>query len=392
MKKLCKAISFVLLFVLGICIFSACNSNDPHYFDRVCAYSFWDNKGDESIAQYKIYEIMDSFFSKDSSIENGKAVGADGKTKKVLFLGWDGARADALANIFYDENNFETNNYNYRVDDYSGLQQLKKEGGLYLAYAGGEKGSASEQQSSTCAGWTSELTGGWNTLHGVNTNDDEKKKDVDTIMLKYAKMGFNTVLAFDWGQLFDTTLVSEVEYLMQHSEVSMRLKDIDRLKAITNADIMKNEELKNEKDIRAKSIEHYNAVAMEEEIHPQAKYDIAMRDYLLDRIEQGDDFVGGIFHRLDTNGHTMGFGNQNAHYVNAVRNADSYLYQMMQAIEKREKYENENWLIIVTADHGGSGKGHGEQVYEHRTIWIASNQAISPDYFGKGYDGYLERG
>ena len=55
-----------------------------------------------------------------------------------------------------------------------------------------EKGTESAQETSTCAGWTSELTGGWKTLHGVDSNNDVKKADVDTIMLKYAKLGVAT--------------------------------------------------------------------------------------------------------------------------------------------------------------------------------------------------------
>lgn len=32
-----------------------------------------------------------------------------------------------------------------------------------------------------------------------------KKADVDTIMLKYAKLGVATGFAFDWGEYFDVT-------------------------------------------------------------------------------------------------------------------------------------------------------------------------------------------
>lgn len=51
---------------------------------------------------------------------------------------------------------------------------------------------------------------------------------------------------------------------------------------------------------------------------------------------------------------------------------------------------NEEWLVIVTADHGGSGRGHGKQIYEHRTIWMATNMKVDESLYGKGYDGYKE--
>ena len=40
--------------------------------------------------------------------------------------------------------------------------------------------------------------------------------------------------------------------------------------------------------------------------------------------------------------------------------------------------------------HGGSGRDHGAQVYEHRTTWVACNREIDSRYFGNGYDGYNE--
>lgn len=386
MKKFCIVMIAAVLIITVM--LAGCTGEDKEYFKRVSAYSFWDNEGSEAIAQYKFYNIMDNFFA-EGEIVDGNCV-KDGKTRKILFLGMDGVRADALVNIMYDADEFETNGYNYPATEYSGINALKNEGGLYIAYAGGEKGKDSEQETSTCAGWTSELTGAWNTTHGVNHNDDPKNDQKDTIMLKYAKMGLNTGLAFDWGQLFDLTLSVEVSYLLNNPDTPMILRDTDRPKAQSVADIMKNENLKKEEDILAKDLAHYNAVANDGEIHENAIYDVAMRDYLSERIESGDDFVGGIFHCPDTNGHTYGFSNEDNAYVNSVRNADVFVYQLLEQIKQRESTMNEEWLVIVTADHGGSGRGHGKQIYEHRTIWMATNIKVDESLYGKGYDGYKE--
>ena len=389
MKKFRQAVVIVLIICLAVCMLVGCSGEDKKYFEAVSSYSFWDNEGSQAIAQYKFYDIMDNFLLQ-GEIVDGSCV-KDGKIRKVLFIGWDGTRADAMSNLMFDANSTDTNEYNYPATEYSGINRLKSQGGLYLAYAGGEKGTDSEQESSTCAGFTSELTGGWNTLHGVNHNNDVKNTKADTIMLKYAKLGLNTSLAFEWGQYFDVTLRNEVSYLMENPDTPMVLRDIDRTVASSNADIMKNENLKKESDILAVDLAHYNAVAMTDSLHEYHGYDISMRDYVLDRINSGDDVVGGLFHSIDTNGHTTGFGNTNPHYVNCIRNADAYLYTILKAVEQREEDYNEDWLVIVTADHGGSGRGHGLQIYEHRTIWVASNKSIDPSYFGKGYDGYREQ-
>lgn len=215
MKRFVKSIFIAVFAVTVAASLTGCVETDKKYFETVGNYSFWDNAKEESVAQYKFYDAVDRFLS-EGSLTNGNAVGSDGKIRKVFYLGWDGTRADALTNIFYDENSFETNGYNHEVREFSGLHKLKSQGGLYLAYAGGEKGKDSEQQSSTCAGWTSQLTGGWNTLHGVDTNNDVKRKEVDTFVMKYAKLGLSTGLAFDWGQLFDLTLKEEVRYALQN--------------------------------------------------------------------------------------------------------------------------------------------------------------------------------
>ena len=246
MKKGRIISSMLVLIMASGFVLSGCGKADAKYFAKVSQYSFWDNQGAESIPQYQYYHIMDQFLSR-GTVQDGKLVDSEGKTLKVLFLGWDGVRADAIANLFYDANCFDTNGHNYEAASYSGLHRLKKTGGLYLAYAGGEKGTESAQETSTCAGWTSELTGGWKTLHGVDSNNDVKKADVDTIMLKYAKLGVATGFAFDWGEYFDVTLKNEVQYIMEHPDLPVTYRDIDRPRAGNVNEMLKNEGKKKEK-------------------------------------------------------------------------------------------------------------------------------------------------
>lgn len=55
----------------------------------------------------------------------------------------------------------------------------------------------------------------------------------------------------------------------------------------------------------------------------------------------------------DHSGHGTGFGNRNPLYVKAVTLCDKNAYKIIKAIESRPTYENEDWLIILTSDHGG---------------------------------------
>ncbi len=384
MKK--SFIISLIIIAITVCLaFSGCSGEDKAYFDKVSSYSFWDNEGSQAIAQYKFYNVVKDFLS-GGEIKDGSCVTEQGKTRKVLFIGWDGARADAMLNLFYD--GFDTNEYNYPLSDYSGLNLLKDEGGLYIAYAGGEKGTESQQETSTCAGWTSEFTGAWHTTHGVDTNNDVKDKNTDTFIMEYAKLGLNTSVAFEWGQLFDITWKEEIKYKMQNPDVPAVYCDINRACAANFEEVMKNENIQKEKDMWVENLELYNFVA-NDDIHEYSKTDLAMRDYLMQRINMDDDIVAGIFHTPDTNGHTYEFSNDCGQYVNSIRNSDAYTYQLVQLVKQRETQYNEEWLVIITADHGGSKNGHGKQILEHRTIWIACNQKLN-DYFGSGYDGYKE--
>lgn len=325
----------------------------PNYFEKVSAYSFWENTGDTSIPQYNVYNIVNDFLS-DGEIRDGQVIGKDGKVKKVAFFGFDGTRADAISNVLFDENSFDTNGYNYAAEK-SGLNELVKTGGIYLAYCGGEKGSETEQSTSTSASWTSQFTGVWNNKHGVKENDDVKNMEYKTFMLQYAEKGLKTSLAFDWGDYFDINLREEVKYLMANPDIDFTVCDTDR-KTETAAP----------ENMLAENLDLYNYVANPTP-SDKAPYDVYLRDYLLGRIEGGDDIVCGIFHNVDSNGHAYGFSNDVNQYVNSVRNCDGYAYDLIKAIEKREKENNEDWLIIIANDHGGKGQGHGKQTYEERT-------------------------
>ena len=51
---------------------------------------------------------------------------------------------------------------------------------------------------------------------------------------------------------------------------------------------------------------------------------------------------------------------------------------MISALKKRDHYLNENWLIIISTDHGGSEKTHGKNTPEHTTIfYIVSGKSAA---------------
>ena len=68
-------------------------------------------------------------------------------------------------------------------------------------------------------------------------------------MLKYAKLGVATGFAFDWGEYFDVTLKNEVQYIMEHPDLPVTYRDIDRPRAGNVNEMLKNEGKKKKKEL-----------------------------------------------------------------------------------------------------------------------------------------------
>ncbi|MEO6520293.1 MAG: alkaline phosphatase family protein [Mucilaginibacter sp.] len=72
--------------------------------------------------------------------------------------------------------------------------------------------------------------------------------------------------------------------------------------------------------------------------------------------ELGNDastLVVGEFNSVNTAGATYGYDNSFPQYKAAVLQFDQYLGQMLTALKARKNYAKENWLVIVTSNHGG---------------------------------------
>eukprot|EP00494_Astrolonche_serrata_P027500 UN27763 len=82
------------------------------------------------------------------------------------------------------------------------------------------------------------------------------------------------------------------------------------------------------------------------------------------------DIVFIDFDHPDSAGHSYGFTPDIPEYVDAIENVDTYIGLIITALEGRDNYDHEEWLIIITSDHGGNINGHGGQSIEERIIPI----------------------
>ncbi len=73
----------------------------------------------------------------------------------------------------------------------------------------------------------------------------------------------------------------------------------------------------------------------------------------------------------DHAGHAGGFsppGKKHDGYIKSIELADAWIGAMLDSIKKRPGFANEDWLIIVCADHGGWIGGHGDERAETYTV------------------------
>ncbi|MFF4140134.1 alkaline phosphatase family protein [Streptomyces sp. NPDC001698] len=81
---------------------------------------------------------------------------------------------------------------------------------------------------------------------------------------------------------------------------------------------------------------------------------------------------------VDGAGHSS--GSASTAYLNALRTADGQVAQMLDAVTSRPTYADEDWLIVVTADHGHTPTGgHGGNTpLERGTFVIAKGKGYEP--------------
>jgi len=102
-------------------------------------------------------------------------------------------------------------------------------------------------------------------------------------------------------------------------------------------------------------------------------------------LKEGDpDFLFLHLDDVDHAGHESGYSVAVPAYLEAIAQADRHVGAVLSAVRERPRYEEEDWLILVTTDHGGSGTSHGQDIPEHRTIFLivsgpsASHGTIEP--------------
>lgn len=89
---------------------------------------------------------------------------------------------------------------------------------------------------------------------------------------------------------------------------------------------------------------------------PQVSTDLAVKDstvsILTNQVSLGTIFVN--FREVIAAGANGGYVASNPNYKNAILKADEYVGNIITALKARKNYSDEEWLVVITSNHGGS--------------------------------------
>jgi predicted AlkP superfamily pyrophosphatase or phosphodiesterase len=257
---------------------------------------------------------------------------APAKKKKVVFIIADGIPADLLAKV-------KTPN----------LDAISRGSGYTRATVGGEKDGYSQSPTISAVGYNSLLTGVWANKHNVWDNDIKAPNYYyPTIFRLLKQVDTSKKIA-----VFSTWLDNRTKLVGEGLPATRNLKV----------------------DYHADGFE-LDSVAFPHD--KQSQYTHRIDDTvtsLADQCirEQGPDLTWLYLEYTDDMGHRYGDGPE---MKQAIGYVDDQLGRIWSAIQYRERNFKEDWMVIVTTDHGRdsiNGKGHGGQSERERTTWIATN-------------------
>lgn len=310
---LIAAAAALLLAVAAILALPRRERWNPAYLRALDRIDIYDNAVGDALPQTAAHDIIMEHFAKARE---------DGRTPKCLIVGYDGARAEALAEILPNE---------------SGIQALADGGGkVYHMYTGGEP--AARQLTDTAPGWAALLTGQWSKGEGgngvVSNGVNKPAQAPPVLMTALLEQGLarKSVFAVSWNGHFaddGATYKYDIQYAAQ-------------------------------KGLDARWITVEN--------------DRQTQESMLQAVREGADIVMGILEYCDHAGHGGGFGNRNPQYAEAFQRADRAALELIRAVKARPAAED--WLVVLTSDHGGIGRGHGSRHAVCRQVFFAVNQTV----------------
>lgn len=266
------------------------------------------------------------------------ALSLSAKTKKAVYIIIDGVPADMIERIHPQV-----------------IYDIASQGGYSRAYTGGEIGGYSETATISAIGYTNLLTATWYNKHNVGGNDNLKPNYNYWTIFRLAKeqpKDYKTALYSSWTDN-RTVLVGEGKEETGHLKIDY-VRDGYDLDTVSFP--------KREKELRIFDID--------EKVSKEAAEGIRC---------DAPDLSWVYLWYTDDAGHIEGNG---AFFDEYVQKADAEIGRIWDAVKYREANFDEEWMVVVTTDHGRTenGHNHGGQSLRERTTWISTNVPVNAHF------------
>ncbi|KQR93391.1 hypothetical protein ASG01_09390 [Chryseobacterium sp. Leaf180] len=128
-----------------------------------------------------------------------------------------------------------------------------------------------------------------------------------------------------------------------------------------------------------------NTIIQNADVKTNFSTDLAVKNAAVNALQNDNpDVLFVDFDDVDHAGHSYGFSSAVPQYVTSIQVTDTYVGEILTAMKNRSTYNNENWLVVVTTDHGATDTAHGGANLSERDIFsIYSNPSFTSQQISK---------
>lgn len=252
--------------------------------------------------------------------------------KKTVFIILDGIPADVV-----------------EKENTPAIDEIAQAGGYCRAYQGGQAGAYNETPTISAPGYMNILTGVWANKHNVWDNNEQSPNYNYWNIFRIAENADSSLKTAVFSTWLDNRTV-----LIGEGQPNAGAFRIDYA-----FDGFEQDTVRFPHDTLAKYILDIDNLVADE----AARY----------ITEMGPDLSWVYLEYTDDTGHRYGDSDL---FYSSVRDADARVKKIWDAVKKRQSELGEEWLIVVTTDHGRdslTGQDHGGQSKRERSSWIATN-------------------
>lgn len=253
------------------------------------------------------------------------------KQRKAVYIVLDGIPADYIERV-HPKTIFE----------------IAEKGGYARAYTGGEIGGYSQTPTISAIGYMNILTGTWMNKHNVDGNSNLKPN-------------------YNYWSLFRIAKEQEKDY-----KTALFSGWTDNRTVLIGAGKPETGNLKIDYVYDGYDLDTEKFQKRKDELHIFDIDSVVCEEASACIYRNAPDLSWVYLWYTDSGFHIYGDGSFMDKYVSKT---DQLVEKIWKAVQYRETHFDEEWMVIITTDHGRgeSGHHHGGQLARERSVWISTN-------------------